>query len=409
MRVEVRLQHLHPAQQAIYDSTASNVIVMAGRQFGKSTLCIKKILASLLKGENAFYITPYYKLATKFYKDILESIPSELIDTENKTNLQITLVNGAYVQLYSAENMDAIRGNNNIDLVVLDECAFYDLEALHGDIIQPMLGIRPNGKCIMISTPNSTNGFYRMWLAANEGLEGWEAFKYTAYDNPIWSRAKLDSIKRAATSILKFNQEYLCEVSASESCPFEYEAIQKSRTSVMSSKPTVVYGIDVALGKGNQTGDWTAITGLDDEGHITYFDRFRIPSTAAQFQKMDDLPKSILKVIDSTSVGSFYYEQLQLEGHYVEGMTFTNANKTELVYDFVSAIEKEEVKVNDIIADEMQIYEARLSKSNNYQFGNQIGKNNYDDAITSAMLAYKGLNEFGFKANTKNKWSFITA
>jgi len=408
MQVEVRLQQLHSAQQAIYDSTARNVIVMAGRQFGKSTLCIKKILTALIKGENAFYITPYYKLAKKFYKDILSSIPAQLIDTENKTDLQITLINGAFVQLYSAENMDAIRGNNEIDLVVLDECAFYDLESLHGDIIEPMLGIRPNGRCIMISTPNSINGFYRLWKAANDGMEDWEAFKYTSYDNPIYPKAKLDAIKRNAQSKIKFNQEYLCEVSASQSCPFEYEDIVAAKVSVLSIKPTVVYGIDVAQGKGNQTGDWTAITGLDEDGHLTYFDRFRIPSTSLQFEKMNVLNKQTLKVIDSTSIGSFYFEELQNNGHYVEGMTFTNANKTDMVYEFVSAIEKQEVKVNDVIAEEMQIYEARLTKSNNYQFGNQTGKNNYDDALTSCMLAYKGLNEYGLKSGSA-KFSYFTA
>jgi hypothetical protein len=407
--IELVLQQLHPAQQKIFDSTARNVIVMAGRQFGKSSLCIQKIIHCLLGGENAFYITPYYKLAKKFYRDLVKAIPAALIESDNKTDLQITLKNGAFVQLYSADNMDAIRGNNEISLVVLDEAAYYDVETLYGDVIEPMLGIKDRARCIIVSTPNSTNGFFRMYQSAKDGMKDWEAFKYTAYDNPFWNKARLDTIKQNARSIIKFNQEYLCEVSASESCPFEYDYIQKARTNNLSTNPTVVYGIDVALGKGNQTGDWTAITGLDNEGHITYFDRFRIPSSTIQFEKMNSLDKNILKVIDSTSVGSWYFEQLQDEGHYVEGMSFTNSNKTDLVYEFVSATEKEEVKVNDVIADEMQIYEARMTKSNNYQFGNQAGKNNYDDSLTSAMLAYKGLNEFGLKSSGKGKWSYMTA
>ncbi|MCX2486596.1 terminase large subunit domain-containing protein [Pedobacter sp. MR2016-24] len=408
--VELVLQQLHPAQQTIFNSTERNVIVMAGRQFGKSSLCIQKIVHCLLGidnngvGENAFYITPYYKLAKKFYRDLVNAFPSELIESDNKTDLQITLKNGAFVQLYSADNMDAIRGNNEISLVILDEAAYYDVETLYGDVIEPMLGIKDRGRCIIVSTPNSTNGFFRMWQAATDGMDDWEAFKYTAYDNPFWSKERLDKIKANARSIIKFNQEYLCEVSATEACPFEYEYIQKARTSVLSTKKTVCYGIDVALGKGNQTGDWTAITGLDDTGHITYFDRFRIPSSALQFNKMDVLDKNTLKVIDSTSVGNWYYEQLQNSGHYVEGMSFTNSNKTDMVYEFVNATEKEEVKVNDIIADEMQIYEARLTKSNNYQFGNQAGKNNYDDALTSAMLAYKGLSDYGLKSGG-GQWS----
>jgi len=406
--VVLKLQKLHPAQQQIYNSTSRNVIVMAGRQFGKSSLCIQKIITCLIGGENAFYITPYYKLAKKFYRDLVNALPREAVSTENKTDLQITLVNGAFVQLYSAENMDAIRGNNEISLVVLDECAYYDVETLYGDVIEPMLGIKENGRCILVSTPNSTNGFFRMWQAATDGMQDWEAFKFTAYDNPFWNKERLDTIKRNARSIIKFNQEYLCEVSASESCPFEYEYIQKARTSILSDKPTVVYGIDVALGKGNQTGDYTAITGLDEDAHITYFDRFRIPSSSAQFARMDMLSKDILKVIDSTSVGSWYHEELQSQGHFVEGMSFTNTNKTDMVYEFVNATEKEDIKVNDIIADEMQIYEARLTKSNNYQFGNQAGKNNYDDALTSAMLAYKGLKDFGLK-NGSGNWTYATA
>lgn len=407
--IELVLQQLHEKQQEIFDATLDtrNVIVMAGRQFGKSSLCIQKIVHCLFgignNGvcENAFYITPYYKLAKKFYRDLLKAIPKELIESDNKTDLQITLKNGAFVQLYSADNPDAIRGNNEISLVVLDECAYYDLEGIYEAVIEPMLGIKDNGRCIMVSTPNSTNGFFRMWQSAMDGMDDWKAFKFTAYDNPFWNKERLDRIKKNARSIIKFNQEYLCEVSASESCPFEYEFIQKARTPELSKEPTKCYGIDIAQGKGNQTGDYTVIVGLDKQGNISYFDRFRIPSTAVQFDKMNSLPKGVLKVIDSTSIGGWYFESLQNKGHYVEGMSFTNTNKTELVYEFVSAIEKEQVKVNDIICDEMQIYEARLTKSNNYQFGNQAGKNNYDDALTAAMLAWKGLNTWvGYGAST---------
>ncbi|WP_449439624.1 phage terminase large subunit [Pedobacter steynii] len=410
MSVELVLQQLHPAQQLIFNSKARNVIVMAGRQFGKSSLAIQKVIHCLLGignnniGENAFYITPYYKLAKKFFRDLVKAIPSELIDGEpNKTDLQITLKNGAFIQLYSADNPDAIRGNNEISLVVLDECAYYDLETLYGDVIEPMLGIKERGRCLMISTPNSSNGFYRMWKDAhdNGANKDWEAFKFTAYDNPFWSKERLDKIKAKARSIIKFNQEYLCEVSASESCPFEYEYVQKAIIPELSKLPSVVYGIDIAQGKGNQTGDYTVIVGLDKQANISHFERFRIPSTSVQFDKMNVLPKNTLKVIDSTSIGGWYFENLQNKGHYVEGMTFTNNNKTELVYEFVSAIEKEQVKINQVIADEALIYEARLSKSNNYQFGNQAGKNNYDDALTAAMLAWKGLNTIvGFGSNT---------
>lgn len=405
--VELNLLELHPAQQTIFDSKARNVIALCGRQFGKSSLCIQKILFCLLNGDNAFYITPFYKLAKKFFRDIINALPKDAIEGDpNKTDLTITLKNGAWVQLYSADNPDAIRGNNEVSLVVLDECAFYDIETLFELVIQPMLEFKDDGKCIMVSTPNSTNGFYRMWKAASEGLEDWEAFKYTAYDNPYWNKERLDKIKRNAQSILRFNQEYLCEVSATESCPFDYEFIQKAKVNELSKEPTKCYGIDIAQGKGNQTGDWTAITGFDKNGNISYFDRFRIPSTAVQFERINSLPKNVLKVIDSTSIGAWYFEALQNAGHYVEGMSFTNSNKTELVYEFVSAIEREQVKVNEIIAEEMQIYEAKLTKSNNYQFGNQQGKNNFDDALTSAMLAWKGLNTFvGYGNNT---WKGLT-
>jgi hypothetical protein len=401
--VELVLQKLHPAQQIIFDSKARNVIVLAGRQFGKSSLAIQKVVHCLMGvgnnnvGESAFYITPYYKLAKKFYRDLIKAIPIDFIASENKTDLQITLKNGAFVQLYSADNMDAIRGNNEISLVVLDEAAFYDVETLFGDVVEPMLGIKPRGRCLIISTPQSTNGFYRMWKDAhdNGANEDWEAFRFTAYDNPFWSKERLDKIKAKARSLIKFNQEYLCEVSASESCPFSYEDVQKAKVGILSTLPTAAYGIDIALGKGNQTGDWTAIVGLDKLGHISFFDRFRIPSTAVQFDRMNVLRKGTIKVIDATSSGSWYFEALQNKGHYVEGMTFTNNNKVELVYEFVSAIEKQQVKINDIIAEECLIYEAKLSKSNNYQFGNQVGKNNYDDSLTAAMLAWKGLQMIG--------------
>ncbi|WP_316841381.1 phage terminase large subunit [Pedobacter gandavensis] len=410
MNVQLNLQLLHPAQQVIYDSKASRVIAMCGRQFGKSSLCINKCIDYLiglnneLKGENVMYITPFYKLAKKFYRDIFKILnDAGLVKSKNETDLMITLINDCYISFYSADNDSAIRGNNTYTLVIIDEAGYLDFETLYADVVEPMIGAKPRGQIYIISTPNSTNGFYKYWLDAKNGMEDWEAFKFPTSANPYYPAETLAKIKKNAKNLKKYEQEYECNVLSSASCPWDNATITRNVITTLSNNPTVCYGIDISKG-GSEHSDKTVVYGIDKIGNCTYLDSWRIDDYSIQTDKIASLPKGILKVIDSTafSAGSVIYEQLRNKGHYIEGFEFGGGNKAKLIYNYIEAVERDKVKYPQSTADEMQIYEIRYTKSGNAQFGNQIGVNLHDDEVTAGALAYEGLSKYvGYGVN---KW-----
>lgn len=396
--VYIDLPELHPNQQAIYDAPERFKIALCGRQFGKSTMCIQECIYTLLglrnpneagKPENIFYITPQLSLARKFYADILNILePAGLVEHKNGSDLIIRL-KGSYIRIYGADNYNGLRGNNDFSLAIVDEAAFMDLEGLWNKVLMPILG-RKKGRAYIISTPNSTNFFYKLWVKASEGLKNWKAFKYTSYES-YYPAEELDDIK-AVTPKVDFEQEYLCIVTSNKSNPWKHEDIQKNIIPKLSTDPVVVYGIDISNGQ----NDYSVCIGLTKKGEMGYMDKWQIQNNyTEQVNRIAALPKNVCKVIDVTGAGVAVGEPLINKGHYVVDYLFNIKTKPALIYDYIQAVENGNISYIQSVADEMTIYEKVFNETTGaVKFGNQVGVNNHDDEVTAAALAWHGLKEY---------------
>lgn len=368
---------------------------MAGRRFGKTDCMMTLACLTAAKGKRVFFICPTFKQCRDWYKNILQLIPGEIILNQNKTDLTLELVNGGLIKFFSGEP-DAIercRGYE-CELCLIDEfCNIANQNYVFYDIVRPLVSIT-NGRVFLISTPKSTgNFFYQAYLKGKNSQDGFESFKFTSLDNPFFPVAEYEQIK-ATTPSITFEQEYDCNPQANASNPFKEADINRNIIPVLSTEPTVVYGIDIAKGA-TEDSDQTCIIGLSATGKQTYFERFRLNDYEAQYQKILNLPyPQALKVIDSSSfsAGGVIYERIRKEGHSIVGFEFTSKSKAPLIYSLITAIEKDEIKYLEQVADELKIMEMKYSdKSNVVKFAAQTGTGMHDDAVAALGMAWKYL------------------
>ena len=158
------------------------------RQQGKSVLA--KLLAIkwlFQKNKVISYITPTLKLAKKIFKDISGVLPSNLLVSNNASDLILESVTGSSIWFYSSEQGDKIRGITN-NYLIIDEVAFLKNDKdLWYAILQPTIKVKGE-KILFISTPNGTNSlFYDLACKAQEGCKDWGYIKKTIYDDSYCS------------------------------------------------------------------------------------------------------------------------------------------------------------------------------------------------------------------------------
>jgi len=382
MQVDINLPKPHKGQKEVLQSTARFKVLLCGRRWGKSLISQIISILSIVKGKDVAYVTPTYSLSKIFFQDVLKVIPVQLIKSANKTDLVITLVTGGSLSFLTGERLDNFRGRK-FHTVIIDEAAYIpDLENAWLNSIRPTL-TDYQGNALFISTPRGKNFFYTLYLKGLNKEEGFESFHYSTYDNPYINKDEIDLAQQSLPESA-FRQEYLAIPSENTNAVVSSTVIEANTISTLSNKPTVVFGIDVA-----KYTDYTVITGLDENGCMTYFERFQRDNDYTK-QRIKALPASILKAIDSTrgSIGDSIMELLQREGvNNLVGFEFTAASKPKLITEMILDLEKGNLKYNDVTANELSIFEYTYTSTGHIKYGNAPG--GHDDTVIALALANK--------------------
>ncbi len=160
------------------------------------------------------YIAPFLKQAKGVAWDHLRAAASSFGPdghTVNEAELRIDYhTNGSRLQLYGADNPDAIRGLG-FDGVVLDEYADFD-PRVWPEIVRPTLSSR-KGWAAFIGTPRGHNAFYELVRDARTDPEQWFSLTLKASESGILTQEELASIKLTQTED-QYEQEYECSFEA---------------------------------------------------------------------------------------------------------------------------------------------------------------------------------------------------
>lgn len=373
MRIELSEPHIN--QQVILDNSSRFRVVMCGRRFGKSELSQIEIISEALRGHNVSYITPTYKLAKTFFEKLATLIPFPA----NKSELIIQFPTGGTVEFFTGERLDNLRGRK-FHFVVVDEASFIpNLEDGWLNSIRPTL-TDYKGKALFLSTPKGKNYFYSLFMK-NEG--DWKSFKFSTYDNPYIDKTEIDDARSQLPHAV-FEQEYMANPMENASNPFGIQHIEACVTQ-LSNKATKFIGIDLA-----KSFDYTVIIGLDEVGHVSYFERFQSDWKQTR-EKILTLNKSIPILIDSTGVGDAITEDLQRHFPNMTGFKYTAHSKQQLMELLASTIQQKQIGYPvGVIKDELDVFEYQFTSSG-VRYNAPSGF--HDDCVNALALANKCKND----------------
>lgn len=385
MRIEFSAAHIN--QKPILESQARFNVLMCGRRFGKSELCLIKIVKTACFGQNLAYITPTYKLAKVFFNKLGNALPYP----KNQSDLKIDFPNGGSVEFFTGERLDGLRGRK-FHGVIIDEAAFIsDLESGWLNSIRPTL-TDYKGWAMFLSTPRGQNYFFSLYMKGAAGETDWASFKYSTYDNPYIDRAEIDDA-RSQLPVAVFEQEYMANPMENAANPFGNDFIRNC-IKPMSNREAVVFGIDLA-----KSYDYTVIIGLDSEGNTAFFSRFQKDWNSTK-QEILNLPKKPI-IIDSTGVGDPIFEDLQRAGLIINGLKFTQNSKQQLMVGLQTAIQTGRIGYpTGLIVNELEVFEYQYTASG-VKYSAPSGF--HDDCVMALALAWHNMN---FKAGS-GKYSFL--
>lgn len=204
---------LHPGQNTVFRSPRRYRTVVAGRRWGKSTLCVVELICAAAKPrQNCMYVAPSHAMARQIVWDALkESIPdSWLAKKPNETNLEIRLKNGSKIMLRGSDNPDSLRGIK-LHFLVMDE--FQDFKPdTYSKVLRATLS-DTNGRLLTIGTPKGYANIYELYqngISRDDGKprkKGWASWQFKTADSPFVPDEEIESARNDLDPH-SFSQEY---------------------------------------------------------------------------------------------------------------------------------------------------------------------------------------------------------
>ena len=100
-------------QRVVWDSDHRFKLLCSGRRFGKTYLCIARLVAWAIQnpGSLNWYVTLNYKSAKQIaWRQLRAMVPTDIYVKKNEAELSVELANGSIIALKGAENADRLRG-----------------------------------------------------------------------------------------------------------------------------------------------------------------------------------------------------------------------------------------------------------------------------------------------------------
>lgn len=223
------LPPLRASQQALADARQRFAVWVCHRRFGKTFLALELLLMDLWTQAKPHpryaYIAPLYRQGKVIAWDLLKSFVLGLPGVQvNEAELRVDLPGSKRLQIFGADNPDALRGLY-FDGVVLDEYAQMR-PRVWSEVVRPALADR-EGWAIFIGTPLGQNHFYALYQSA-QAEDGWHAAMYRADETGILPQDELASARRTM-SAEQFAQEFLCSFSSALIGAYYAEVLQTAR------------------------------------------------------------------------------------------------------------------------------------------------------------------------------------
>jgi len=183
-------------------------VLISGRRFGKTYLCITEMMKYASKpNQKIWYVAPTFKMAKEIAWSNLKEMLNQFnwIDDINETTMSIRIrKTNSVISLKGADNYDALRGTG-LNFLILDEFADIDkrtwFEVLRASVADTL------GDVLMCGTPKGYgNWSYEMYLKGKQD-NNWGSYQYTTIQGGMVSKAEIEQAKQDI-DIRTFRQEF---------------------------------------------------------------------------------------------------------------------------------------------------------------------------------------------------------
>lgn len=201
---------LREHQRWLYDARQRFNVWVCHRRLGKTTLALYMLIAAAYQNTRTRprygYLAPLYRQGKVIAWDLLKHLTRPLPGTKiNEAELRVDLHGDRRIQIFGADNPDALRGLY-LDGAVFDEYAQMR-PRIWSEVVRPALADR-QGWATFIGTPMGHNHFYDLYQQAQQQA-GWHTALYRASDTAIVAEEELQSA-RATMAPEQYAQEFEC-------------------------------------------------------------------------------------------------------------------------------------------------------------------------------------------------------
>lgn len=187
--------------------------LVAHRRAGKTVAAVNDLIRAAITAQRPHahyaYVAPYRSQAKSVAWDYLKRFAAPATAGVNEAELLLTTQTGAKIQLFGADNADAMRGLG-FDGVYLDEYGDFR-PSVWGNVIRPTLSDRA-GWAVIGGTPKGRNQFYEAFDAAQRSPD-WFCLRLPASASGILPPTELHALRAQLTQD-QYDQEYECSFEA---------------------------------------------------------------------------------------------------------------------------------------------------------------------------------------------------
>jgi hypothetical protein len=189
--------------------------LIAHRRAGKTVAATNDLIRAAAECQSPWphfaYVTPYRSQGKSVAWQYLKHYARPIMKSANEAELFITLLNGAKISIFGADNADAMRGLG-FDGCFLDEYGDFR-PSVWGSVIRPALSDR-QGWCVFAGTPKGKNQFWDIYKTAQRIPSEWFCMALKASDSKLLPEGELNAAK-AQLSEDQYLQEMECSFEAS--------------------------------------------------------------------------------------------------------------------------------------------------------------------------------------------------
>ena len=184
-------------------------VLITGRRFGKTFLCVQEIAKfARYPKKKVWYVAPTYRMAKDIvWNDLVDRMTKhKWVSKINHSDLKVILRNGSEISLRGADNENSLRGVG-LDFLVMDE--FADIKShAYTEVLRPTLSDKGRmGAALFCGTPRGYGNWSYNLFTREKDDDQWASFQFTTLEGGQVSKQEIEQAKSDLDE-RTFKQEY---------------------------------------------------------------------------------------------------------------------------------------------------------------------------------------------------------